>query len=194
MNEATKVYNGNSNNCCDEKTGEVIKMPSRSVIAGDNEDKNTIEKNNGYRGLDFTECCLRESLRKYSVVPTVVRNVHEDTIINDYYFKKGTKIMVNMQGAHHTKENWPSPSLYLPHRFGTDNIDNIKPYTFLPFIDGPRNCLGQFLSLLESKCILTLLLKKYRFELTNVEDAGKKHSFMVPIIPGEGHYFRVYDR
>ena len=30
-------------------------------------------------------------------------------------------------------------------------LEEIKPYTFLPFIEGPRMCLGQFLSLLESK-------------------------------------------
>jgi hypothetical protein len=32
------------------------------------------------------------------------------------------------------------------------------------------------------------------FEVTNTEDAGLKHPFMVPIIPKTGHFMRVYDR
>eukprot|EP00606_Chrysophyceae_sp_TOSAG23-5_P000716 GSChrysophyteH2.ASY1.ANO1.1759.1 assembled CDS len=167
----------------------VTSMPSRPVLAGERE-----AKGDEYRGLDYTECCLRESLRKYSVVPTVVRNVSQDTRIGEYFFSKGTKIMVNMQGAHHTAENWPEPESFRPTRFSAQNLENIKPYTFIPFIDGPRNCLGQYLSLLESKCVLSMLIKRYRFVLTNPEGAGDKHPFMVPIIPGPGHHFKVYDR
>ncbi len=184
LNEANKVYAGHM----DDK-GYVTSMPTRSVLAGERE-----ATKNDYRGLDFTECCLRESLRKYSVVPTVVRNVSEDTMIGPYFFEKGKKIMVNMQGAHHTAENWPEPDCYRPSRFNGDNLERRKPYTFIAFIDGPRNCLGQFLSLLESKCVLSMLVKRYKFELTNPDTAGMKHPFMVPIIPGPGHNFKVYDR
>ncbi len=182
--EAERVYHGH----CDAK-GKVVSMPPRSVLAGDKE-----KAGSAYRGLDYTECCLRESLRKYSIVPTVVRSVSADTMVGPYFFAQGAKIMVNMQGAHHDEQNWAEPMLYRPTRFTEGEIDKIKPYTFLPFIDGPRNCLGQFLSLLESKCVLSMLLKRYKFELMNPENAGIKHSFMVPIIPAHGHYFRVYDK
>ena len=180
--EAAKVYQGH----CNHK-GIVTSMPLRSVIAGDN-----LPADSEYRGLDYTESCLRESLRKYSIVPTVVRSVSADTMVGPYFFSKGLKIMVNMQGAHHNPANWPEPEEYRPSRFSKENFDKIKPYTFLPFIDGPRNCLGQFLSLLESKCVLSMLLKRYSFELMNPKTAGEKHSFMVPIIPAEGHFFKVH--
>ena len=98
--------------------------------------------------------------------------------------------MINVQGVHHTPSIWPEPFVYRPSRFEVQP----QPYTFLPFVDGPRSCLGQFLSLLESKVVLSTLLKRYRFELTNPLDAGNKHSFMVPIIPQTGHYFKVHGR
>lgn len=94
--------------------------------------------------------------------------------------------MVNMQGVHHNPEFWPEPLEYRPERF----LVETKPYTFLPFIEGPRMCLGQFLSLLESKIVLSLLVLNFDFEVTNA-DAGLKHAYMIPIIPKTGHYMKV---
>jgi hypothetical protein len=51
--------------------------------------------------------------------------------------------------------------------------------------------LGQFLALLESKIVLSMLLNKYSFEVVNLEDAGLTHPFMVPIIPKTGHFMKV---
>ncbi len=106
------------------------------------------------------------------------------------HIPKGSNVMINIQGAHWNETNWPEPGTYKPERF----YEEIKPYTFLPFIDGPRMCLGQFLSLLESKVVLSLLVQNYDFEVVNTLNAGKTHPFMVPIIPKEGHIMRVTRR
>lgn len=142
--------------------------------------------------LDFADCCLRESLRKYSVVPTVVRVCSESLYYQErnIHIPRGTNVMINIQGAHWCEENWPEPAAYKPDRF----YGEIKPYTFLPFVEGPRMCLGQFLSLLESKIVLSLLVQSYDFEVVNTEDAGKTHPFMVPIIPRTGHIMKVTRR
>ena len=79
---------------------------------------------------------------------------------------------------------WTNPKTFDPTRF-TEGADAIKPYTFLPFIEGPRMCLGQFLSLLESKIVLGLLFREY--DITRVGGMeGERHRYMVPIIPKEG--------
>jgi beta-ring hydroxylase len=98
--------------------------------------------------------------------------------------------MVCIQGVHHNPDFWPEPLVYKPERF----LETIAPYTFLPFVDGPRMCLGQFLALLESKIVLSMILYSYDFTVTNPEDAGKKHAYMVPIIPATGHYMKINDR
>jgi len=140
-------------------------------------------------GLIYTDCCLRESLRKYSVVPTVVRVAAEAINMDGYYIAKGSTLMINMQGVHHNPKIWPEPMVYRPERFL--DKEKIAPFTFLPFIDGPRMCLGQFLSLLESKTVITMLLQRYQFTLIDPQEAGKKHSYMIPITPETGHRYRV---
>jgi cytochrome P450 len=97
--------------------------------------------------------------------------------------------MVNIQAVHHDPKLWPNPIQFDPDRF----IDKeIEPYTFLPFIAGPRNCLGQYLALLESKMVIALLAQRYKLTLQGeiqVEDweTGKdpRHRYMVPVIPQE---------
>ena len=158
------------------------------LVYGGNKGLNRIPERSELDKLVYTECCLRESLRKYSVVPSVVRKSSEAIDYNGYHIKKGSTIMINIQGTHHDPKLWPEPSVYNPDRF----LQEITPYTFIPFVEGPRMCLGQFLSLLESKMVLSYLVYKYQFEIVNPQDAGLKHPFMVPIIPKVGHFMKVH--
>lgn len=75
---------------------------------------------------------------------------------------------------------WPEPLSYQPDRF----LEPPRPFTFLPFIDGPRNCLGQHLALLEAKVVLATLCQRFRFEAAG-DGTGKKHPSMVPVIPAD---------
>jgi cytochrome P450 len=63
----------------------------------------------------------------------------------------------------------------------------IQPFTFIPFIAGPRNCLGQNLALLESKMVLSLLLQRYNIHFDTPSDwitcTDPRHRFTVPVIP-----------
>ena len=83
-------------------------------------------------GLQFAEACLRESLRRYSNVPSVVRIASEDITIDKYFIKKDSTVVVNIQGVHHNPEYWPNPLKYDPYRFLGGQ--EIQPFTFLPFI------------------------------------------------------------
>src|SRR5689334_5232340 len=97
-----------------------------------------------------------------------------------------------LQGVHHRADLWPSPETFDPERFmGAPPA----PYTFLPFIDGPRNCLGQNLSLLESKTVISSLLRDFNFQLAlSEEDALRKHKWLMPVIPAVDTSVRVTRR
>lgn len=57
---------------------------------------------------------------------------------------------------------------------------------FLPFIAGPRNCLGQHLALLEARVVLGYLV--HRFTLTPVKGAkaGERHHSIIPVATAHG--------
>jgi beta-ring hydroxylase len=151
--------------------------------------------------LELAECCLMESLRKYSVVPMVARLLTKDVTVSDdddndhnnktYTLPKGSAVMIDIVGVHHDPKLWPRPLTYDPDRFYCQPTPP-APYTFIPFIAGPRNCLGQNLALLESKMVISSLLHQYTFRLPDdqvVADTADwshndpRHRFIVPLVP-----------
>lgn len=122
------------------------------------------------RGLDVTEMCLKEALRKYSVVPIVVRETNKDvTLLQKHFIPKGTRVMILIQGVHSREDLWPDNHTFNPYRF----TQKLKPFTFIPFIDGPRNCLGQHLALLETKIVLATLVQQ--LDLTFAPECNIKY-------------------
>lgn len=111
-----------------------------------------------------------------------------------YLIPKGSSILINIQAVHLDAKYWPEPMKFDPDRFL--GKQEIKPYTFLPFIAGPRNCLGQHLALLESKMVIGMLTHRYSFSLPPGKtvqvndwdaspDSDPRHRYMVPVIPQE---------
>ena len=155
--------------------------------------------------LVLAEACLKEALRKYSVVPCVARRTIADlTLLDDkdhhhqYHIPAGSPVIINIQAVHLNPDLWPQPHQYKPDRFLPPHSNRLEPFTFLPFIAGPRNCLGQHLALLESKMVISLLVQRYHLEFFNKEDWKEdddpRHRYMIPVIPKRELLVRVQRR
>lgn len=46
-------------------------------------------------------------------------------------------------GLHHDPEYYPNPEKFDPERFSEENKSKRPAYTYLPFGDGPRICIGK---------------------------------------------------
>lgn len=56
--------------------------------------------------------------------------------------EKGIALYLPFYCIHRDPKNYPDPERFDPERFSEENKKNIKPYTYLPFGAGPRNCIG----------------------------------------------------
>lgn len=58
------------------------------------------------------------------------------------HLRKGDLIMVPSIGFHYDPKYFPNPDKFDPERFSDENKSSIVPGTYLPFGNGPRNCIG----------------------------------------------------
>lgn len=138
--------------------------------------------------MTYTLSVLKEALRKYSVVPTVTRVLAKDDELLGYKVPAGTMIACMLQGTHAL---WESPQTFSPDRFMPggefENFDDaIRQYMFVPFIQGPRNCLGQHLALLEARVVLALLVKRFKWTPEDPVKQALKSPTVVPVGPVDG--------
>ncbi|CAG0924440.1 unnamed protein product [Notodromas monacha] len=67
-------------------------------------------------------------------------------------------------------------------RFAPENKGNIKPFTYLPFGNGIRNCIGMRFAQEEIKLALATIVHNFKLskcEKTNVPFKTKSHAFMI---------------
>ncbi|XP_026752035.2 cytochrome P450 9e2-like isoform X2 [Galleria mellonella] len=78
----------------------------------------------------------------------------------DFIIRKGEGIAIPVWAFHRDPNYFPDPLKFDPERFSEENKHNIKPYTYMPFGIGPRNCIGSRFALCEVKVMLYQLLQR----------------------------------
>nr|QYA71985.1 cytochrome P450 [Anoplophora glabripennis] len=102
----------------------------------------------------------RVCTKSYTIEPVLPGEIPVDLKVND-------AIWLPVYAIHHDPNYYPNPDRFDPDRFSDENKGDIKPYTYLPFGLGPRNCIGSRFALLMIKAVIfnTLL----HFELVPIE-------------------------
>ena len=77
-------------------------------------------------------------------------------------------------------ELFDDPNTFNPDRFDSPEVTK-NLYTFMPFLIGPRMCLGHKFSMAELNALLVLLLKNFEFE--NIPDYSFKRKMGITMRP-----------
>eukprot|EP00008_Paramoeba_atlantica_P003345 CAMPEP_0201476702 /NCGR_PEP_ID=MMETSP0151_2-20130828/1852_1 /ASSEMBLY_ACC=CAM_ASM_000257 /TAXON_ID=200890 /ORGANISM="Paramoeba atlantica, Strain 621/1 / CCAP 1560/9" /LENGTH=474 /DNA_ID=CAMNT_0047857163 /DNA_START=187 /DNA_END=1611 /DNA_ORIENTATION=- len=138
---------------------EVQKRARQEVddLVGDRTDLTYAEVKN----LVYCRCIIQETLRLEPVVPSLPKYITSDGTLGDLHLPAGTLVNVDIRGLHRSPKYWKEPEKYWPERF--DERVNPHPvlYSFLPFSDGKRNCIGQKLAMLEMTATIARLVQTY---------------------------------
>lgn len=168
-------------------------------VFGDYIRNDTLPTMEDVRKLRWTPAVLKETLRLHSVVPLTMRVAMKDDVIpreatglgHDITIPKGCTVAVGIDGVHHRPDIFPEPDAFRPERFLDAAADEVDPYAFIPFINGPRNCLGQHLALAETQIVLSYVMYHRSLRLPKstehtMEELGQHDDFIVPSVPKFG--------
>ena len=111
-----------------------------------------------------------------------------DDTLGTCFVPAGTRIILSLQGVHHRADLWPEPLRFRAERF-MPGVE-VDTYSYLPFIQGPRNCLGQYLALLEARVVLGALTQRFNFRSMPVH-TGVVDPKMIPTGPVGGMHMLV---
>jgi hypothetical protein len=127
------------------------------------------------RRLEYVGAVLKEALRLWPPVPLLPR-VHRrgGLVVDGRAVPAGAVVELNIYAAHRDPAAWPEPDAFRPARWlgpaAAAAAAARGPYAFLPFLAGPRGCIGQKFATQEAAAMLAVLLS--RFELRPAARAG----------------------
>ncbi|MDT0458785.1 cytochrome P450 [Streptomyces sp. DSM 41527] len=119
--------------------------------------------------LPYLTQALKESMRLYPAAPVISRRAVAATEIGGYRIPAGADVVVAPWVTHRSPELWEDPERFDPRRFAPEREAERHRYAWFPFGGGPRACIGQHFSMLESVLALAVLLRTYELEAVDQE-------------------------
>ncbi|KAL5291884.1 hypothetical protein ACFFRR_010952 [Megaselia abdita] len=134
--------------------------------------------------MSYLEKVLMETLRKYSILQDLIRIAQKDYKVpgTNFVLEKGSRVMIPTDAIHYDPDIYPDPQKFDPERFDPEEIKKRHPMAWLPFGEGPRNCIGLRFGKMQTKIGLITLLRNFEFskcEKTAIPIEIDKGNFLV---------------
>ena len=118
--------------------------------------------------LPFIRQVIDETLRLYPAAAIISRTAMAPDTLCGREVRPKDSVIIPIYALHRSHVLWDNPDAFDPSRF--ENPKSVKRYSYLPFGDGPRICIGASFALQEAVIILASLLSRFEFEMV----AGKE--------------------
>ncbi|XP_050342338.1 probable cytochrome P450 313a1 [Nymphalis io] len=111
--------------------------------------------------LKYLKAVINETLRLYPPVPFILRYCKDDLKLpTSLILPEGSNVIISIWGIHRNPEHWGEDA----NDFNPDHFMSGKiPNAFMPFSNGPRNCIGLKYAMLSITTSLVALLRQYHF-------------------------------
>ena len=117
--------------------------------------------------LTYTQQVIQEALRLYPPGWLITRRSIEADELGGYPLAPGTDVLLSPYVIHRHPRYWQEPETFLPERFAAG--DSTRPrYAYIPFVAGPRHCIGETFAMYEMAVHLYTAAR--RFRLRYVDD------------------------
>ncbi|KAF4524103.1 hypothetical protein B566_EDAN007686 [Ephemera danica] len=112
--------------------------------------------------MTYLDWILQESMRKYPPLPFLNRKCNKNYLIpgTNITIEKGQPIVIPIRSLQNDAKYFPEPERFDPERFNPGNSNQVA-FSYMPFGEGPRQCIGLRFARMQSKLGLIAVLRKY---------------------------------
>lgn len=133
--------------------------------------------------MPYLDAVIKESMRLYPVAPFVVRKLPLDVAIPaetksaaPTILPEGSLACVWIYALHRNPRLWHRPDDFVPERWIDPNLRGLdegqRSGAFMPFANGPRNCVGQPLAHVILRIMLARIVDRYKVVDKRLGNAG----------------------
>jgi cytochrome P450 len=137
--------------------------------------------------LPLIRAITEETLRLYPPAGMLSRTAQGPDELCGREIRKGDTVILPIYALHRNRLLWPNPDAFDPDRW----LGDTRPerYSYLPFGDGPRICIGASFAIQEAVIVLATLLD--RFEFAPVTGRAPKPVMILTLRPEGGVWLQV---
>ncbi len=122
---------------------------------------------------------FKECMRLYPSVPSLPRAVVKDINFEGYTIRAGQKVSIYPIHTHRDPAIWTNPEAFDPLRFSPERSEHTRHrFAYVPFGGGSHMCIGQHFAELQTKSIMSQVLRQFRW---SVPDGYEMPYQMAPI-------------
>lgn len=142
--------------------------------------------------LEYTERVVRESMRLYPPVWSIVREPVADDVIGGYRIPAGSTVSMYQWVLHRDPRFYDDPLAFDPDRWTDGFRESLHPFAYIPFSAGPRRCLGDRFAMLEAQLVVATMLQSVHLEAVPGEALDLAPS--ITLRPADGLRMRIKAR
>src|SRR5262249_22054090 len=124
--------------------------------------------------LEYARRVFLETMRLYPPVPGMSRDVNEPEEIDGIRIDPKDVVFISPYATHRHPACWERPDTFDPDRFAPGRMDQIVPYSYMPFLLGRRACLGEHFGMLEGTIAVAMIASRYELELATPAPIGTR--------------------
>ncbi|PYZ96781.1 cytochrome P450 [Alteribacter lacisalsi] len=136
-------------------------------------------------GEEYSKMFAQEVRRYYPFVPAMAAKARKDFSWNDYKFKKGTKVILDIYGTNRHPDSWENPESFIPERFKNWNE---SPFSFVPQGGGDHHmghrCAGEWMTVLVMREVFKFLAEEVTYDVPEQDLSYDMHR--MPTLPKSG--------
>ncbi len=112
--------------------------------------------------LPYTRAVVEETLRIHPPAYIFHRRVVDNDVVCGRRVHAGGAVVITPTILHRHPDYWEQPDVFAPERWLDEPAQKKRPrYAFIPFSAGPRQCIGNAFSMMESVLVLATLAQRF---------------------------------